>query len=60
MTKIILEPRNRHMKNICQDNMKELILDVLQSNNGQISKLKNSMGIGLGFVDGETEVIWKS
>ena len=43
----------------CLKKMKSLINDTLQANQGAVSKLKNVQGIGVGFVDGDLEVVWK-
>jgi hypothetical protein len=43
----------------CLEKMKTLVKDILQANQGSVSKLKNVKGIGVGFVDGDLEIVWQ-
>jgi hypothetical protein len=38
--------------------MKALVIKFLEGNSPSAKKLKSSQGIGLGFVDGDLEVVW--
>jgi len=40
--------------------MKQLILKSLHSNKSVAKNLRSRQGIGIGFVDGNLEVIWQS
>jgi hypothetical protein len=44
----------------CLDVMKQLAIKFLQSNKSAAKKLKSRQGVGIGFVDGNLEVIWQS
>jgi len=43
----------------CRHKLKALVLKHLETESPAIQKLKSSQGIGIGFVDGDLEVIWK-
>jgi len=45
---------------ICQERLKSLITKVLASNTHCKNQLKSRKGIGIGFVDGNLEMIWQS
>lgn len=42
----------------CLRRMKVLLLEFLDSANDAASKLKSKLAIGIGFVDGDIEVVW--
>jgi len=42
----------------CLEKMRDLLIKFLSGNTLSAKKLKSSQGIGLGFVDGDLEVIW--
>jgi hypothetical protein len=44
----------------CLARMKNLILSKLQSNDRSAKRLKEAKGIGIGFVDGDLEVIYRN
>lgn len=44
----------------CQSRVKDLLLQVLQSENKSSSLLKSTRGIGVGFVDGSIDIIWQA
>jgi len=44
---------------ICLERMKKLIIVTLQSNQSFVSKLKERKGVGVGFVDGDLEIVWQ-
>jgi len=43
----------------CLDNMKQLIQKLLDESSDITGKLKRKAGIGLGFVDGDLELLWQ-
>ena len=43
----------------CLEKMKKLITYTLQDNQDFVSKLKIGKGIGVGFVDGDLEIVWQ-
>lgn len=43
----------------CLQRLKLLVLRHLDSDSPAIQKLKSKQGIGIGFVDGDLEIIWK-
>ena len=45
---------------VCLDRMKELVVNYLKSNTNATRKLKSVEGVGLGFIDGDLEIVWKS
>ena len=44
----------------CLEKIKTLVLSKLQSNDNLAKKLKEVEGIGIGFVDGDLEIIYKA
>lgn len=44
----------------CLAKMKKLVEAVLQSAEGPVSRLKAAKEIGMGFVDGDIEILWQS
>ncbi len=45
---------------LCLRRMKKLLLKVLKNNQSLISRFHHLKGIGLGFVDGDLEIIYQS
>lgn len=45
---------------VCHERMKKLALTTLNSDEPLIQKLKATKGVGIGFVDGDLELIWLS
>jgi hypothetical protein len=43
----------------CLEKLKSLVLRQLETDTPQVQVLKASQGIGLGFVDGDLEIIWQ-
>jgi len=44
----------------CLHTMKELAIKFLQTDSPAAKKLKSKKGVGIGFVDGNLELIWQS
>jgi hypothetical protein len=44
----------------CLEKMKNLVLKILELDKSSAQKLKSREGIGIGFVDGNLEIIWKN
>ena len=45
---------------VCLDRMKKLVVKHLDSNSDTAKKLKAVEGVGVGFVDGDLEIVWVS
>lgn len=43
----------------CLRDVRSLLLSVLEKPTPAVARLKNSQGIGIGFVDGDMEIIWQ-
>jgi hypothetical protein len=43
----------------CLEKMKTLVIKTINSDKSFVEKLKSREGIGIGFVDGSLEVIWR-
>ncbi len=45
---------------LCLQRIKTLVLKQLETETSTIRKLKSTRAVGIGFVDGDLEIIWKS
>lgn len=45
---------------ICLEKIKNLVIYALNNEKGDMLRLKRSEGIGVGFVDGDLQIVWKS
>jgi hypothetical protein len=44
---------------MCLEKVTKLVADTLQKNVNLAAKLKESMGVGVGFVDGDLKIVWQ-
>jgi hypothetical protein len=44
---------------VCLHRMKSLAVKMLAGNSAAAQRLKSSQGVGIGFVDGDMEIIWR-
>ncbi len=45
---------------VCLERMRDMVAKFLESDSAAARKLKSKAGVGMGFVDGDLEIIWRS